>query len=309
MKKHLLFICLLFCGLVSQATVHTITVANFQFSDRTSNSITTNAVVGDTITWTWVSGTHTTTCDPVNHSNTSLPAGAAAWNSPMTSAVTSFSYIPKVVGTYSYICIPHADFGMIGTINVSSILPVTFLSFGATAGQGNQALLKWVVASEVNVSYYSVQKSTDGRTFTEAGRVPASDNSSLQKTYTFSDNTATNSRYVYYSLKIVDKDGKTQSSSIALFKNVAAKGDIIISMSPNPINSPGHLMLQFNADKPGTMLVQLFDMNGKLVKQTNMMAAAGVNNGHFHLGELPSGNYKVIFSIDGKKETKQLQFK
>ncbi len=309
MKKHLLFICLLFCGLASQATVHTIQVANFQFSDLSSNSIVTNAIIGDTIVWTWVSGSHTTTCDPVNHSNTSLPAGAATWNSPITSTATSFSYIPGVAGTYNYICIPHADFGMIGTINVSSILPVTFLSFGATASHDNKALIKWVVASELNVNYYSVQKSTDGRTFTEAGRVMASDNSSLQKTYTYSDNTTEDSRYVYYSLKIIDKDGKAQSSSIVLFKNATANGNVIISMSPNPINSPGHLMLQFNADKPGTMLVQLFDMNGRLVKQTNMMAAAGINNGHFHLGELPSGNYKVIFSIDGKKETKQLQFK
>lgn len=302
MKKHLLFICLLLAGLYAQATVYTIQVANFQFSPSS-----VNAVVGDTITWTWVSGDHTTTCKPAVNSSTSLPAGAAVWDNDINSASLSFSYVLAVAGTYNYLCLPHQSF-MTGVLNVSSILPVTLASFAVTATQNNKALLKWAVANETNVSYYSVQKSTDGKAFTEAGRISATSNSSAQKNYTYTDNTSSGNKYVYYSLKIVDNDGKTQLSPIAMFTNAVIKSKIIISMSPNPISSPGHLMLQFNADKPGTMLAQLFDMNGALVKQANMMAVAGINNSHFHLGELPAGNYTVVFTLDGKKETKQLQF-
>ena len=304
MKKHvLLAVLLMACLSAAHATVYTVQVSNFQFTPAT-----VNAVVGDSITWSWVVGSHTTTCDPATQTGTSLPAGAATWNSPMNSTTNLFTYQLAVAGIYNYICIPHAAFGMIGVINVSSVLPVVLLTFTATVTPNNKALLKWTIASEQNVSYYSIQKSMDGKTFTEAGRITAGGNSSVQKMYTYTDNTTANDRYIYYSLQIVDKDGKKQLSPITLYKNENIKSGIIVSISPNPINSPGHLMLQFNADKPGTMLVQLFDMAGKLIKQTNMMAVEGINNGHFHLGELPAGTYLVVFSLGGKKETRELQF-
>ena len=305
MKTHLLSAVLLLVVFVpAHATVHNIQVANFQFTPST-----VNAAVGDSIIWTWVGGSHTTTCDPASQgSGNSLPAGAATWNSPMNATNKTFMYQLAVAGTYHYYCIPHAAFGMTGVINVSSVLPVTLLDFTATVTQNNKALLKWVVGSEQNTSYYSIQKSIDGKTFTEVGKVASGGNSSLQKTYTYTDDATINSKFVYYSLKMVDKDGRTQLSPIVMFTNNNVKQNIIVSMSPNPISSPGHLMLQFNADKEGKLLLQLYDMNGKLVKQGTMMAVAGVNNGHFHIGELPAGLYTILFSIDGKKETKRLQF-
>ncbi len=305
MKTRLLFAALLLSDFFfAHATVHNIQVANFQFTPSTIN-----AVVGDSITWTWVGGSHTTTCDPASQgTGNSLPAGAATWNSPMNATNTTFTYQLTVAGTYNYYCIPHAVFGMKGVINVSAVLPVTLIDFTARVTQNNKALLKWVVGTEQNVSYYSIQKSIDGKTFTEVAQVASGGNSSLQKTYTYTDDAVTNTKFVYYSLKIVDKDGRTQLSSIVMFTNNNVKQNIIISMSPNPISSPGHLMLQFNADKEGTLLLQLYDMSGKLVKQGTMMAVTGINNGHFHIGELSAGLYTIIFSIDGKKETKRLQF-
>ena len=213
-------------------------MANFQFSVAGGGTIL-NASVGDTITWTWSSGSHTTTCDPTSQgSGNSLPSGAATWNSPINSTNKTFSYKLTVAGTYKYWCIPHAP-NMAGTINASAVLPVTLLSFNTSLTQDNKALLKWTVANEQNVSYYSIQKSTDGNTFTDIGKVTATPVSAAQKSYTYTDNTATNSRYVYYAIKTVDNDGRTGLSPIALFKNDKVRGGIIISLSPNPISSPG----------------------------------------------------------------------
>ena len=39
----------------------------------------------------------------------------------------------------------------------------------------------------------------------------------------------------------------------------------------------------------GKMLVQLFTQGGKLVTETEMTANKGLNNGHFHLGNLTPG--------------------
>ncbi len=64
-----------------------------------------NVVVGDTVKFLWVSGTHNTTSQ-------TIPSGAAPWSKSMTSANDSLDYIVTVAGEYNYSCTLHA--GMIG---------------------------------------------------------------------------------------------------------------------------------------------------------------------------------------------------
>lgn len=81
MKRTLLFLIAVVSITSSFAKTHKIKVSNFQFSPAT-----TNAVVGDTILFIWISGTHTTT-------STSVPLGAASWDTPMTSTNKKFKYV------------------------------------------------------------------------------------------------------------------------------------------------------------------------------------------------------------------------
>jgi hypothetical protein len=104
-------------------------------------------------------------------------------------------------------------------------------------------------------------------------------------------------------LEIVDKDGKKSLSEIKMFKNNVAAARLITKLSPNPISSSGHLMLQFNADKETKLFAKIYDVNGKLIKQTEMMARSGLNNGHFHLDNITAGVYNIVFTLDGIKET------
>jgi plastocyanin len=68
------------------------------------------ANVGDTIRWTWVSGTHDVT-------STSVPGGAATFASPIQSTGT-FMYKVTVVGNYNYVCTLHP--GMNGSLTVTT---------------------------------------------------------------------------------------------------------------------------------------------------------------------------------------------
>ncbi|MEO6693656.1 MAG: T9SS type A sorting domain-containing protein [Ignavibacteria bacterium] len=97
----------------AKSTTTTITVQSNFFSP--SN---VSVSVGDTVKWQWLNGSHTTTCDGV-FSGTTLPPGAAPWNSPMNSGSTVFIYPVTVPGTYNYVCLPHSP-GMAGTIVASS---------------------------------------------------------------------------------------------------------------------------------------------------------------------------------------------
>lgn len=291
MKKFLLLASALFFISLLHATTYNVKVSNFQFSPSSIN-----AHVGDSITWTWVNGTHTTT-------STSVPTGAATWDIPMTSSSTTFTYKLTTAGSYSFICTIHPN--MIGTLTVTDVLPVTFSAFNVTA-VGTNANIQWRTASEQNVSNYIIKRSSDGTNFTEIGQVKAT-NKTGSNIYNFIDKSiAVTDKYVYYYIQIVDKDGSHTSSAIQSFKNVFAKIGLLHNVSPNPIIGTDHLMLQFYADKSGQLLVQLFDSKGALVKQTQMTAVEGLNNGHFHTGALAAGTYVLQCTMDGKKETRQI---
>ncbi|MEP6584351.1 MAG: cupredoxin domain-containing protein [Ginsengibacter sp.] len=292
MKKILLPILCLFY-FQTQATTWNVTVQNFQFSPANLN-----VKVGDVIHWVWANGTHTTT-------SLSVPGTAATWDQSITTGNKTFDYTVTATGSYSYQCDIHPA-QMQGTFTATSVTPVILSAFNISSAN-NKATLNWTTSMELNADHFSIRKSLDGSDFKEIAQIPAAGNSSLQKNYSYTDDKISSStRYAYYALGIVDKDGKTELSPIKIFKNKTVATKLIISLSPNPINGMGHVMLKFNADKPGTMNAKLIDTQGKLVLQTDMSAVTGVNNGHIHLGGIPKGTYTFQFTLDGIVESYQV---
>ena len=286
----LLFTFLLLTFIKLYATIHHISVADFQFSP----TAVPNVIIGDTVQWNWVSGFHTTT-------STSVPGGATPWDSPITSGSSSFQYIATVAGQYAYVCTPHAP-GMAGTFIVSAPVPVLLSEFLAL-NNGSQTTLNWKTSSEQNSDYFSVKRSINGSDYTEIGRVEAAGSSEAAKSYSFTDpSIPDNSKFVYYLIMIVDKDGKTQHSPTRMIVNKLAKAKLITSLSPNPISRQGHLMVKFSADEAGEMEAILSDMQGKAIRKIILSAVRGVNNGHIHLGDLPRGTYNLSFSLNRAKE-------
>ena len=289
----LLFACV--TGLTSNATTYVVQVSNFQFNPQTLN-----VVVGDTIKWVWISGFHNAT------SNT-VPPGALPFAGPLNSGSQEYKYKVTQKGDYAYTCTYHSAF-MTATINASAgALPVVLEGFSVGSTSKGQPIIKWSTVTELNTAYFAVKRSTNGHDFAEIGRVNAAGNSSVKQLYTYADNTAGSfHQFLYYTLEMVDKDGRKEYSEIKMFKNPLAKAGLITQLGPNPVSSAGHLMMQFNADKDGVMKVQLFNTAGKLVKQTDMSAVTGLNNGHFHVGGLPPGVYDIVFTLNNTKETYQV---
>ncbi|MEO6330854.1 MAG: T9SS type A sorting domain-containing protein, partial [Ginsengibacter sp.] len=90
------------------------------------------------------------------------------------------------------------------------------------------------------------------------------------------------------------------------FKNKINISRLIVSLSPNPVNRSGHIMLRFNADKTSKMEVRVLDMDGRSVIETTMQATEGVNNGHLMLGNIAVGPYSIVFELNGIKEVYKL---
>lgn len=118
------------------ATKHTVTVQDFSFSPK---DLTIK--LGDTVVWTWLNGSHTTT-------SKTIPAGAAAWDAPMTSSSPAFTYKPAVAGVYNYKCTPHESMGHVGTITVT---PAT--SVPATAAEALFSLSPNPAAGNLHLAF------------------------------------------------------------------------------------------------------------------------------------------------------------
>lgn len=78
--------------------------------------------VGGTVLWRNTSGlVHTVTFDPAKGDKPGdvlLPAGVAPFDSGKIAVGDAYWHSFTVPGTYKYICAPHEDFGMVGSVVV-----------------------------------------------------------------------------------------------------------------------------------------------------------------------------------------------
>lgn len=96
--------------------------------------------------------------------------------------------------------------------NDSSSKIATFRVDSFTAGfNNNKGDLKWSTASEINISHFIIQKSTDSINYTDAAVIFAYGTGTDKTNYSFSDKlNNTQPGLVYYRLFSVDNSGKSQ---------------------------------------------------------------------------------------------------
>jgi hypothetical protein len=105
----------------------------------------------------------------------------------------------------------------IGTTSSVNTLPIDLLFFnGHKSGKNN--ILKWSTASETNNDYFSLEKTTDGTSFSLVGIVNGADNSFQQVDYNFTD-FEVRPIINYYRLVQTDFDGKSTASEVISIDN------------------------------------------------------------------------------------------
>jgi len=98
----LLLVFLLAATMQSFAQARAVSISNFAFTDSVSNSSTTVIRKGETVQWTWMSGSHSTTSGTCSGACTANNV----WDSTIKSSGT-FSYTFNQVGNFSYYCRQH----------------------------------------------------------------------------------------------------------------------------------------------------------------------------------------------------------
>jgi hypothetical protein len=186
-----------------------------------------------------------------------------------------------------------------GTGN-NEALPIKLLSFTATK-EGNQNLLQWTTTQEINSSYFSVERSSDGTNFTSIGQVTAAGNSSTTHNYTFTDKPSTTNYQpstIFYRLKMMDKDGQF---SYSVIRTINETINFAASIYPNPVQN--NLSLNFNSDKATSIQVEIVNNEGKTVAAQQVEVAAGTSTQSINVASLSSGVYYVRFiGTEGETE-------
>ena len=177
-------------------------------------------------------------------------------------------------------------------------LPVELLYFSATKS-GEQAVLNWATATEINSNYFYVQKSTDGINWTTIGKVNAAGNSTSILEYSFTDPNLLSVGTNYYRIVEVDFDGSSYNSNIERIK--VSDENLNISVVPNPNN--GNFNVTIHGGDKNT-LVTLSNTLGQVVYQR----AEEITNTYsqdLNLGYLSKGVYYL--SVKNLREYKTVR--
>jgi hypothetical protein len=168
------------------------------------------------------------------------------------------------------------------------ILPVT-LNLWNGVYRNDKTYLTWETDKGVNFSHFVIERSSDGAHYTSLGQVQASTAATLTLQYSFTD-IAPAGGTNYYRLKMVDADGTYQYSGIITIRtNVQGFN---VSVSPNPFTDNVVVTIESATDE--TVLLRVFNNDGKLVWRKSTSVSAGTNVQYFsELQALPKGIYYI----------------
>ncbi|MFY8091305.1 MAG: T9SS type A sorting domain-containing protein [Chitinophagaceae bacterium] len=172
----------------------------------------------------------------------------------------------------------------------TNILPVDFKAFDINKS-GKAINLNWIVANEIGLAEYVVEKSLNGKDFDRVATIAASG----KERYSFADDNLVNG-IIYYRIKAVDKDGKFKYSATKNVTNSDSK--LEYSVYPNPAKN--ELVIK---NLTGNNNISLVDATGRIVLRRN-----NVTNGltTLNITNLQNGFYTVVVNNGVENKTMKI---
>ena len=143
---------------------------------------------------------------------------------------------------------------------VEAALPVELIDFNGSKSQ-TSVELNWMTASEVNNDYFILERAADDGNFEAIAEIRGSGNSSLEKKYSYMDDTPVLGNN-YYRLTQVDLDGNTEVFEKIV--RVSFEGESYIQVVPNPVTSQS-FQLVYQVEKEGEVEVEIFNITGQRI--------------------------------------------
>jgi hypothetical protein len=174
-----------------------------------------------------------------------------------------------------------------------SILPVKFQSFAAKTNNQKQAFFSWTVSDESQISSYTLEKSTDNRSWKEVRKQNAVNGQQQVSTYYESDSFLS-AGTSYYRVKAEGYTGDLFYSNIEKIEDHSVKA---FTIYPNPVSS--RLRLHINAAQlTGAITVTVYTSTAALAEQFHFDQPVS-GSLEMNISHLAKGTYKVVL-VDAK---------
>jgi hypothetical protein len=233
-------------------------------------------------------GLYGATIDALNPANTNWAQEGAAeiGNAVVTSLALRPADNRLAIGTHGY--------GM-WTATVTNPLPVTLLNFSGNL-KGNNILLDWSTANEINSKEFEIEKSVDGINYRKISSVAAAGNTASTNSYNYLDREATEINY--YRLKMIDLNGTSKISNTVVIKNTGLVQNI--AAISNPFKD--YINIRFTKMPKGKVVLSLTDLSGKRlgVNEYYQPASAILRFDNYNKN-LVKGIYILQAVADGKR--------
>ena len=214
-----------------------------------------------------------------------------------SSPSTSINNLSVGVYTFQFKVINSTGDSALATVNVTQtgILPVTLIDF--TGKNNNDKIaLEWQVASEINVSRYTIERSSDGQSFENIGQLNSNNLYNIQSNYNFADNFPLQG-INYYRLVMIDKDGSIEYSKTVL---VSVKNALSFTLL-NMVLSAGTTNIKtiINSNYQQVTQLAVADVNGRIIFTESLQLQKGFNAIDKNIPSLKTGVYFAkLFSIN-----------
>ncbi len=176
---------------------------------------------------------------------------------------------------------------LIAIQNAAAPLPLVLSQFYAQK-QTSKMVLQWQTTSEEDVKQFVIERSNDGKTYKAIGTVAAAGNSITKKNYSYVDGSPFMNTNNYYRLLIQDIDGNYKYSKILIIK---FDGQLTTNMQLFPSYVKDVLQVQLPNGLNGNVNLMVIDMNGRIVKRSNLASDGSALSTTLDVSSLVSGVY------------------
>jgi len=186
--------------------------------------------------------------------------------------------------------------------NVSAPLPVELLYFSAKMKNRN-VFLDWSTASEINNSFFEVQRSDDNERFEVIEVVNGAGNSTSVLSYKSIDEKPYEG-ISYYRLRQVDYDGKySYSETVAVMLGSTNDFNFVFA---SPAQSMEEVILGFESSIEEAVEINVTDILGKTISSEILHPKSGFNRMSIELPRMTSGIYFVTIANSSFSASKKI---
>jgi len=229
------------------------------------------------------------------------------WEPKENMPFNSVFFAGAVVNNKIYVIGGSPDW-LTGALNVweydpAYIVPVELTSFTASAN-GEEVILNWSTATELNNLGFEIQRSITGSEFFTVGFVEGYGTTSEQHNYKYSDRNLNNGKY-YYRLKQVDFNGSYEYSDAVEVEWRAFNSYLLEQNYPNPFNPT--TTIGFGVQNKSNVKITLLNSIGEEVAVIlNEEREPGFYQVEFNASYLPSGVYFYRMHSGNFVQTKKM---